>query len=76
MYPSGTYTFTKDGSPVVEGGRITKGGNKLYINNATAGDSGAYSCSAKSQDSLVTKKPTEDLSFTVIGKSTKCFYLR
>ena len=76
MYPSGTYTFTKDGSPVAEGGRITKGGNKLYINNATEGDSGTYSCSATSQDSLVTKKPTGDLSFTVIGKSTKCFYLR
>ena len=68
MYPSGTYAFTKGGSPVALGGRISVDRNKLFINNATEADSGTYSCSATSKDSSVIKTPTTDLSISVIGK--------
>lgn len=68
MYPLGNYTFTKDGVPVMEDGRVSVSRNKLLINNATAGDSGQYSCKATTNDTSATRSSQAPLSVTVVGK--------
>lgn len=67
MYPLGNYTFTKDGVPVVLGGRISVNRNKLLIDNATEGDSGQYSCKAALNETSSQSSPAP-LSVTVVGK--------
>ncbi|KAL9952191.1 hypothetical protein ACROYT_G039406 [Oculina patagonica] len=66
IYPLGTYTWTKNGVPVVQDGRVTVSQNKLLINNATEGDSGKYVCKATTKDESTTKS---SFSFrAVVGK--------
>lgn len=67
MNPLGNYTFTKDGVPVVVGGRISVSRNKLLIDNATVGDSGKYSCKAALNQTSSRSSPAP-LSVTVVGK--------
>ena len=67
MYPLGNYTFSKDGVPVVVGGRISVSRNKLLIDNATEGDSGKYSCKAALNETSSRSSPAP-LSVTVVGK--------
>ena len=68
MYPLGNYTFTKDGVPVVVGGRISVSrNNKLLIDNATEGDSGKYSCKAALNETS-SRSSSAPLSVTVVGK--------
>lgn len=66
IYPLGTYIWTKDGNEVATDARVTISRNKLFINNATVGDSGEYSCLATTQDGSDTRRAT--LSVTVVGE--------
>ncbi|KAL9952195.1 hypothetical protein ACROYT_G039410 [Oculina patagonica] len=67
IYPLGTYTWTKNGVPVAQDGRVTVSRNKLLINNATEGDSGKYECKATTKDGSTTKSSPTPLSITVVG---------
>lgn len=67
LYPLGNYTFTKDNAPVVVGGRISVSRNKLFIYNATEGDSGKYSCKATLNETS-SRSSQVPLSVTVVGK--------
>nr|XP_058957740.1 immunoglobulin superfamily member 10-like isoform X2 [Pocillopora verrucosa] len=66
IYPLGTYVWTKDGKEVATDARVTISRKKLYINNATVGDSGEYSCSATTLDGSDTRRATSPLSVTVV----------
>ena len=67
MNPSGTYTFSKDSATLKSGGHITVDRNKVLIKNATTEDSGSYTCTASSHDSVDTRQPDSALSISVIG---------
>lgn len=68
IYPLGTYIWTKDGNEVATDARVTISRNKLFINNATVGDSGEYSCLASTQDGSDIRRATSPLSVTVVGE--------